>query len=121
MKVPAEQLRSLLGLTSVRYVAGQHSLAIVDSSLDSSAAASADVIRIDNFSFNPTPNSVKAGTQVTWINHDDIPHNIVATDKSFMSPVLDTDEKFSRRFDTPGEYGYYCSLHPKMTGKLVVV
>jgi len=121
MKVPAEQLRSLLGLTSVRYVAGQHSLAIVDSSLDSSAAASAEVIKIDNFSFNPTPNSVKAGTQVTWINHDDIPHNIVATDKSFKSPVLDTDEKFSHRFDTPGEYNYYCSIHPKMTGKLVVV
>ena len=121
MKVPAEQLRSVLGLTSVRYVAGQHSLAIVDSSLDSSAAASAEMIKIDNFSFNPTPNSAKAGTQVTWINHDDIPHNIVATDKSFKSPVLDTDEKFSHRFDTPGEYNYYCSLHPRMTGKLVVV
>ena len=121
MKVPAEQLRSMLGLTSVRYVAGAQPLAIVDSSLESSASASAGTVNIDNFSFSPSPNSVKAGTLVTWINHDDIPHNIVATDKSFASPVLDTDEKFSHRFDTPGKYNYYCSLHPKMTGSLVVV
>ncbi|MBZ5619718.1 MAG: metallophosphoesterase [Acidobacteriia bacterium] len=121
MKVPAEQLRSMLGLTSVRYVAGKHSLAVVDSTLESSATASADLVKIDNFSFSPSPNSVKAGTKVTWINHDDIPHNVVSTDKSFVSPVLDTDEKFSHQFDTPGEYNYYCSLHPRMTGKLVVM
>ncbi len=122
MKVPAEQLRSMLGLTSVRYVAGQHSLAIVDSTLDDglAAAASGDAIKIDNFSFSPTPASVKAGTMLTWTNHDDIPHNVVAVDKSFASPVLDTGEKFTHRFDTPGAYSYYCSLHPKMTGKVVV-
>ena len=53
-------------------------------------------------------------------NRDDIPHTVVANDKSFSSPVLDTGEKFSRHFDTRGEYRYYCSIHPKMTGKVVV-
>jgi plastocyanin len=115
MKVPAEQLRSVLVLTSVRYVAGKHSLAVVDSTLESPAAASVDVAKIDNFSFSPSPNSVKAGTKVTWINHDDIPHNVVATDKSFASAVLDTDQKFTHQFDTAGEYNYFCSLHPRMT------
>jgi len=122
MKVPAEQLRGMLGLTSVRYVAGSHSLAVVDTTLEAqtNATAPAGAVNIDNFSFSPNVAAVTAGAEVTWTNHDDIPHNVVANDNSFHSPVLDTGEKFSRRFDTAGEYGYYCSLHPKMTGKLVV-
>src|SRR5262249_36099331 len=71
MKVPAEELRRALGLTSVRYVAGQQSLAIVDSSLAPVDAKTAELVGIDNFSFSPTPNSVKTGAQVTWVNHDD--------------------------------------------------
>jgi plastocyanin len=57
---------------------------------------------------------------VTWTNHDDVPHNIVSTEKKFTSPVLDTDQQFSHRFEAPGTYPYYCSLHPKMTGQIVV-
>ena len=77
-------------------------------------------VRIDNFSFGPTEVTVPAGATVTWTNHDDIPHTVVSTDKMFKSKVLDTDEKFSFTFSTPGTYPYFCSIHPKMTGKVVV-
>lgn len=84
-------------------------------------AATATVeIKIDNFSFGPTSLTVAAGTAVTWINHDDIPHTVVSTDKVFKSKVLDTDEKFSYTFDKAGTYPYFCSIHPKMTGTIVV-
>jgi plastocyanin len=63
---------------------------------------------------------VSVGTTVTWTNHDDVPHTIVSTEQRFKSPVLDTDGRFSQQFDTPGTYGYFCSLHPKMTGRVVV-
>ncbi len=77
-------------------------------------------VKIDNFSFGPAAITVAAGTTVTWTNHDDIPHTVVADDKSFKSKVLDTDEKFSYTFSKPGTYPYFCSVHPKMTGKVVV-
>jgi len=77
-------------------------------------------VQIDNFSFSPATITVKAGTQITWTNHDDIPHTVVSEDKSFKSKVLDTDEKFTFMATKPGTYSYYCSIHPKMTGKLIV-
>jgi plastocyanin len=57
---------------------------------------------------------------VTWINHDDAPHKVVSTDKKFVSPVLDTDGRFTYTFTTPGTYEYFCSVHPHMTGKVIV-
>lgn len=78
-------------------------------------------ITIDNFSFAPTTVTVPAGTAVTWVNHDDIPHTVVSEDKAtFKSRALDTDEKFSFTFSKPGTYTYFCSIHPKMTAKVVV-
>jgi len=78
-------------------------------------------VTIDNFSFSPTTITVPAGTEVTWVNHDDIPHTVVSDDKStFKSRPLDTDEKFSFTFAKPGTYNYFCSIHPKMTAKVVV-
>jgi plastocyanin len=77
-------------------------------------------VKIDNFSFGPATLTVAAGTTVTWTNRDDIPHTVVSDDKVFKSKVLDTDEKFSFMFMKPGTYGYFCSIHPKMTGKVVV-
>ncbi len=86
-----------------------------------SAPATATVeVSIDNFSFAPSTLSVTAGTTVTWTNRDDVPHTVVSNDKLFASRVLDTDEKFSYTFKDPGTYGYYCSIHPKMTAKVVV-
>jgi plastocyanin len=77
-------------------------------------------VKIDNFSFGPADLAVPAGTTVTWMNRDDIPHTVVSTDKVFKSKVLDTDEKFSFTFSKAGTYPYFCSIHPKMTGKVVV-
>jgi plastocyanin len=82
--------------------------------------ASTAEVKIDNFSFGPAAIAVSVGTTVTWINRDDIPHTVVSTEKVFKSKVLDTDEKFSYTFTKPGEYPYFCSIHPKMTGKIVV-
>jgi plastocyanin len=77
-------------------------------------------VKIDNFTFGPAELTVKAGTTVRWTNRDDIPHTVVSPDKVFKSKVLDTDEQFSFTFSTPGTFPYFCSIHPKMTGKVVV-
>jgi len=84
------------------------------------AQSPADAVSIDNFTFNPQKLTVKAGTTVTWTNKDDIPHAIAAVGKEFKSKVLDTDNSFSFTFTTPGSYNYFCSLHPHMTGAIVV-
>jgi plastocyanin len=79
-------------------------------------------VKIDNFTFGPAALTVPVGTTVTWTNKDDIPHTVVSTDepKAFKSKVLDTDEKFSFTFSKAGTYPYFCSIHPKMTGKVIV-
>jgi 3',5'-cyclic-AMP phosphodiesterase len=146
MKVPAEQLRSVLGITQVNFVRGQHTLAVVDTPLaDAAAMAGMDMSKdkdmkmssskpkaaatekpgsnevfIDNFSFSPADMTVTVGTKITWTNKDDVPHNVIDTGKAFASPVLDTDEKFSFTFDKPGTFNYYCSIHPRMTAKVTV-
>jgi plastocyanin len=85
------------------------------------AARAADQeVKIDNFTFAPQRVTVKAGTTVTWINEDDIPHTIASSAKLFKSKALDTDDKFSFTFSTPGTYDYFCSLHPHMTGTILV-
>jgi plastocyanin len=78
------------------------------------------VVKIDNFSFMPHDIMVAAGTTVIWVNNDDIPHTVVSTTDVFKSKALDTDDKFSFRFDKPGTYEYFCSIHPKMTAKVIV-
>lgn len=77
-------------------------------------------VSIANFTFNAAVLTVPVGTTVKWINRDDIPHTVVSTDRVFASPVLDTDETFSYTFTKRGTYSYYCSIHPKMTAKVVV-
>jgi plastocyanin len=86
---------------------------------DQPSAANASV-NIDNFVFGPQTITVPVGATVTWTNKDDIPHTSVSTDGVFKSKVLDTDEKFSHTFTKAGTYPYYCTIHPKMTGKVVV-
>jgi Plastocyanin len=80
----------------------------------------ANEVVIDNFSFKPALLNVKAGTKVTWINHDDEPHTATDDDKRFNSKTLDTNDQFSFTFTEPGTYNYYCALHPKMRGQIVV-
>ncbi|HWZ84156.1 MAG TPA: cupredoxin family copper-binding protein [Terriglobales bacterium] len=97
-------------------------LAMVALPQQSSAADNAPVaIKIDNFSFGPQTVTVPVGTQVIWTNQDDIPHTVVSDDKTTIkSKVLDTDEKFTFTFTKAGTYSYFCSIHPKMTGHVVV-
>ena len=84
------------------------------------AAAGKAEVRIDNFSFLPNALTVKAGAQITWTNGDDIPHTVVSDGRTFKSKVLGTGEKFSFTAGKPGTYSYSCSIHPNMTGKVVV-
>jgi plastocyanin len=77
-------------------------------------------VAIANFTFDPPVLTVAAGTTVTWTNQDDIPHTVTAADGAFRSEALDTDDSYQERFDRPGTFVYFCSLHPHMTGKVVV-
>jgi|SRR5579862_6989898 len=77
-------------------------------------------IDIDNFKFGIVSLEAAIGTTVTWTNRDDVPHTVVSTTKLFKSPPLDTGEAFSYTFKEAGTFEYYCSLHPRMTGKIVV-
>jgi plastocyanin len=86
---------------------------------DQPSAATAGV-KIDNFSFEPQTLTVNVGTTITWTNRDDIPHTSVSTEGVWKSKVMDTDEAFSYRFTKAGTFSYFCSIHPKMTGKVVV-
>ncbi len=122
MKVEADRLKKMLGLSRMSFHDVHHPIAITDVALDDGPQTSMDThdIAIDNFSFSPAAAAVTAGTTVTWTNHDDVPHAVVGTEHEFKSPVLDTDQRFSHTFDASGMYRYFCSLHPHMTGHIVV-
>lgn len=77
-------------------------------------------VGIDNFAFTPAELTVKAGTKIVFVNHDDIPHSVVGETIKFRSKALDTDESFAFIFDKPGEIVYFCGLHPHMKGKIMV-
>ena len=101
-------LRSVLGTGIVVVIGGRMAV-----------AAAAQVV-IDNFTFAPTSLTVKAGTTVTWVNHDDIPHSIVCPALKVHSHALDTDDSFAYQFDQAGAYAYLCRIHPHMHGQVVV-
>jgi plastocyanin len=82
--------------------------------------ATAHDVVLDNFKFAPGTVNVAAGSTITWTNRDDVPHNVVAVDRRFTSPVLGAGEQYVHRFDAAGIYAYFCSLHPRMTGRIVV-
>ena len=84
-----------------------------------SARADETTVMIDNFTFEPAQLTVKVGTTVTWKNRDDIPHTVVSAGK-FRSKALDTDDSYSFTFTAAGDYPYFCSLHPHMTGTIKV-
>jgi plastocyanin len=121
MKVADDRLRKVLGLSRMSFQGVNHPIAITDLPLETDReTADAHQIAVDNFSFAPATTSVPIGTTITWTNRDDVPHTIVSTEQKFRSPVLDTDEQFSHRFDVPGTCNYFCSMHPTMTGRIVV-
>jgi amicyanin len=84
------------------------------------ASPAPQLVHIANFTFAQPAITVKRGSTVTWTNDDDIPHTVVAVDKSFKSKVLDTGDRFSFTFAKPGQFAYFCSIHPHMTGKVIV-
>ena len=85
------------------------------------AADSSNAVSIDNFTFTPKTLTVKAGTTVSWTNHDDIPHGIASSENAFKkSAALDTDDSYSFTFTAPGTYQYFCYIHPHMVGSIVV-
>jgi amicyanin len=84
------------------------------------AAEEANVVTIDNFTFTSKEMTVAVGTTVKWVNHDDIPHNVINKDKVFRSKALDTDDSYSFTFASAGTYDYFCGLHPQMQGKIIV-
>jgi plastocyanin len=88
---------------------------------DAPKRAATEVV-IDNFTFEPPMLTINAGAEVTWINHDDVPHTATSSTKPrvFDSGTLDTDQRFSHVFATPGTYDYFCAVHPKMTGRIIV-
>ena len=93
--------------------------AAIIATLGAPARAEEFKVTIDNFTFTPPELKVKVGDTVTWTNHDDIPHTVVSAGK-FRSKTLDTDDKFSFIFTNAGDYKYFCSLHPHMTGMITV-
>jgi plastocyanin len=103
-------LRLLLGLVPLALAGSPAALAADDG----------PTVAIGNFTFDPAKLSVPAGTTVTWVNQDDIPHTATNAAKLFGSPVLDTDDRFTFRFDQPGTYTYFCKLHPHMSGTIEV-
>ena len=86
------------------------------------ARANPNEVDIDNFDFSPMILTVPAGTKVTWVNHDDIPHTVRSADDppAFKSSPMDTDESFSFTFKKSGTYPYFCAIHPKMTAEIIV-
>lgn len=149
MVVPAGHLGDVLGIREVRYLRHHNHLATVDRTLtggdpapimaagEAAARAAASTataasngtqqpeskgqITIDNFAFNPRSLTITRGNTVTWLNHDDVPHRIKSSDDRFRgSGVLDTRASYAATFSKPGEYPYFCSIHPTMTARIVV-
>ena len=88
---------------------------------DDSTSSKQNRIEIKDFAFNPQTLTVKSGEKVTWINRDEEPHTIVSVEKQFKkSTALDTEQEFTITAGAPGTYTYFCSVHPKMTGTIVV-
>ena len=84
------------------------------------APASGNQVAIDGFAFTPATLTVRAGTTVTWINRDEEPHTVAASDGSFHSPGMGTGASFTHTFSTAGSFDYVCSIHPMMHGTVVV-
>jgi plastocyanin len=149
LKVPAERLRSVLGLTNVSFVPSGRHLAVVDASLagtpveenpgilrsaaaalppptgqpqPKAAANAGSTVQssIDNFAFVPAELSIKPGTTVVWVNRDDAAHTVTSDNGVFSSPIMDSGQKFQYTFEKPGKFPFHCKLHPMMTGAVLV-
>ena len=109
-------------ITIAALLSGFSLLAVAGEMKDSgSRGAGQNKIEIKDFAFNPQTITVKSGEKITWINRDEEPHTIVSVEKQFKkSSALDTDQEFTVVAGSPGTYSYFCSVHPKMTGMIIV-
>jgi plastocyanin len=95
-------------------------IAVSVAGLAAVAQPAAPTVQIHNFMFGPMAVTVTAGQAVTFVNTDEEPHTVAATDHSWRSPPLDTNQRFTHVFAAPGQYRYFCSIHPQMTGLVIV-
>ena len=111
-----------IGFTGAALAHDMADMAMAAAAPVQTAAIEPNTVTIDNFAFGPAAITVAPGTKVTWTNRDDEPHTVVNADdaKLFKSGALDTGDSFSFTFDKPGTYRYFCSIHPHMTGTIVV-
>ena len=117
LKVPADQLAAMLGISSVSVVRHPRSLALSDATL---ATADSNRVMIKDFMFSPMQLTTKVGVEVTWVNEDDEPHTVVSDSGLFRSAALDTGREYTFRFDKPGTYHVFCSMHPQMSATIIV-
>jgi plastocyanin len=112
---------ALLTLTALG-CGGSDAASRLDTTAPAGPAGEAVRVTIDQFAYSPRELTVPAGTRVTWVNRDDVPHTVTSaeTPRRFNSGTLDTDGQFTHLFTTPGTYEYFCAVHPKMTGKVIV-
>jgi plastocyanin len=91
---------------------------VLPSSFQAAAAPPAGAVAVDitKFAFVPKEITIAPGTKITWTNHDETPHTVTSNDKSFASKGLDTDDKFEHVFASEGDFPYFCTVHPFMTG-----
>ena len=88
------------------------------SAIHATAAPPAKSMEVDitKFAFAPKEITIAPGTKIVWTNHDDTPHSVGASDKSFGSKGLDTDDRFEHVCASEGDFNYICTVHPFMTG-----
>jgi len=110
----------ILAFQASTLLAGVLMMSVVADMAKAAPAPPAAAVVIGNFTFKNPVVTVKPGTTVTWTNGDDIPHTVVSKDGVFKSKVLDTGDRFSFTFAKTGQFGYFCSLHPHMTGTIIV-
>jgi plastocyanin len=112
---------SLLQQSLRAFAAGVAAACAVSAAVAVAAPPAETRVTIDNFTYKPETITIPKGTKLEWENDDDIPHTVVETRGKFLSPALDTEDKYAFTFDVPGTYDYFCSLHPHMKGKVVVM
>ena len=96
------------------------SLAVFAMTPAATAENKAVKISIADFQFTPAEITIAPGESVTWINNDGAPHGLEFSDGSSGNDLLLPGASYSRRFDKPGTYEYSCSVHPYMTGRVLV-
>ena len=126
LKVSADQLPTMLGVTSVSLAKPSGKLALNDTTIAAAGAATAQSagsdsqVVVKNFMFTPMSLKVKAHSTVKWVNEDEEPHTVISDTGLFHSGAMDTHESFSYQFNEAGTYHFTCSIHPRMVGTIVV-